>query len=365
MKADRIKVLMVGPDRSVHGGISAMVNGYYEAGLDRWVNLKYIGTMKEGSRGRKLMVAVAAYLKFVMALNSCDVVHVNAASDNSFMRKSLFVRAARLRGKKIVLHQHGGDFKNYYANEITDRSRKYIKDTLDMADIMLVLTPSWKEYFGALTDESKIKVLPNGVMTRKKNVKNRSDGEDERHGGPGAVHDVRKILFLGRICRDKGMDELFKALDFIHEKEPGVCLYIGGIYEDPSYREEIVARADYVRYIGWIAGEEKEQYLEECGILVLPSYYEGLPVTVLEAMNSGLVVVATKVGGIPEIVEDGRDGILVPPKDADALKEALLKVIRREYDTDALLSHALETVRNKYSIEHCIEELVEVYKSLC
>ena len=117
MESSKIKVLMVGPDRGVHGGISAIVNNYYEAGLDKRVDLKYIGTMKEGSRGKKLLVAAAAYFKFLCSLSWCDVVHVNASSDSSIMRKSFFIKAAYRHNKKIVLHQHGGDFKNYFENQ--------------------------------------------------------------------------------------------------------------------------------------------------------------------------------------------------------------------------------------------------------
>ena len=79
---------MCGPDRSVHGGISGVVNQYYEAGLDRRVSLTYIGTMKEGSKLRKLFTAAASYLRFVRLLDDCDIVHVNMSSDVSYVRKS-------------------------------------------------------------------------------------------------------------------------------------------------------------------------------------------------------------------------------------------------------------------------------------
>ena len=102
MEKGKLKVLMVGPDRSVHGGISGVVNGLYEAGLDTRVDLKYIGTMKEGSKLRKLFVAGIAYLSFLFCVDKYDVVHVNVASDNSFKRKSLFVKVAKKHGKKVV-----------------------------------------------------------------------------------------------------------------------------------------------------------------------------------------------------------------------------------------------------------------------
>lgn len=104
---------MIGPDRSVHGGISGVVNNYYEAGLDRKIDLCYIGTMVEGSKFRKLGQAAKAFCLFCIKLPCYDIVHVNMASDSSYYRKSLFIKAAKHAGKKIVIHQHGGDFETF------------------------------------------------------------------------------------------------------------------------------------------------------------------------------------------------------------------------------------------------------------
>ncbi len=343
---------MVGPDRGVHGGISAIVNCYYEAGLDRQVDLKYIGTMKEGSRGKKLFVMAAAYLRFVFALGRYDIVHVNASSDNSFMRKSFFIKAAKRHNKKIVLHQHGGDFKNYYANQISEKRRRYIDGILEMADVMLVLTDSWKEYFGKLTDIGKIRVFPNGIVT------------SGLEGGTAGEHSLNKILFLGRICKDKGIDELLEAVDQIHSKNPDVRLYIGGIFEEARYEGEIKKRSEYVKYLGWISGDEKKKYLAECGILALPSYYEGLPVTLLEAMLNGLVAVTTNVGGIPQVVTNGQNGIMIEPKNAEELCAALEDVIDRKVDVPSILVNGKKTVMENYSVEKSVKNLVSVYEKL-
>ena len=353
MKKRRIKVLMVGPDRSVHGGISAIVNSYYEAGLDRKVNLKYIGTMKEGSKLKKLMVAMGAYAEFLGSVRKCDLVHINASSDSSIMRKSFFVRAAKRRGKTVILHQHGGDFKNYYENQISKSFRKYIKDTLDMADAMLVLTDSWKEYFGKLTDPGKIEVLPNAIVTRGEVEKNYSGS-----------HDLHKLLFLGRICKDKGMDELLEAVDEIHEEEPDVKLYLGGIFEDGRYIAEVEERSTYVKHIGWVSGEDKNKYLSECGIFVLPTYYEGFPVSIIEAMYSGMVAIASDVGGIPDIIKDGVNGLLVPSKDAGALKKCILGVMKDKALAERLKVSAHDKALNCYSMDVCMKKLVNIYNSL-
>ena len=359
-----IRVLMVGPDRGVHGGISAMVNTYYEAGLQKKVRLKYIGTMKEGSKARKLTVAVLAYFRFLFSLKDFDIVHINASSDNSFMRKSFFVRAAKRHGKKIVLHQHGGDFKNYFENQISQKRRSYIKRILDMADVMLVLTKSWKEYFGGLTDDEKIVVVPNGILTEGPAAETLGGcGRKEKYAG-GGKHDLNKVLFLGRICRDKGITELLEAMDRIHAVRPSVRLYMGGIFEDREYIHEVEKRSVYVKHLGWVDGDKKRKVFDECGILVLPSYYEGMPVTVIEGMFHGLCIVASNVGGIPEVVEDGSDGILVEPRDAAGLEEGLLKVIEQKIDVDLMIKNGRDKVLDKYSAERIVDRLTAIYKEL-
>ncbi len=356
---DKIRVLMVGPDRGVHGGISAMVNTYYEAGLQDRVELKYIGTMREGSKAGKLIVAVLAYFRFLFSLKDSDIVHVNASSDNSFLRKAFFVRAAKRHGKKIVFHQHGGDFKNYFENQISDRRRKYIRDVLDMADVMLVLTQSWKDYFGTLTDSGKIVVMPNAIITREFET-----GDHLSDRSLMKAHDTSKVLFLGRICRDKGMTELLEAIDRIHEKKPEVVLYLGGIFEDADYVQEVEKRSVYIKYLGWVGGREKKKILDECGILVLPSYYEGLPVTVIEGMLHGCCVIASDVGGIPDIVEDGKDGVLIKAKDSVDLERALLRVMTKEIDVDMLVRNGRAKVLEKYSAERVVDRIAGIYRKL-
>ena len=343
---------MVGPDRGVHGGISAVVNEFYDAGLGEKIDLEYIGTMKEGSRFNKLIVAGCAFLRFLAALPSADVVHVHFASDSSFIRKSYFIKAAHRRGKRIVLHQHGGDFKNYYGKELDSRGRKRVKDTLEMGDVMLVLTQSWKDFFGEIIDPERIVVFPNGVKT------------SDYAASENVDKDYNKILFLGRICRDKGIGELLEAVSRIHESGRDVQLLVGGIFEDQEYKKKIAARGDFVKYLGWVSGAEKDKYLKECGILALPSYYEGFGIVVIEAMLRRSAVVASCVGGIPDIIDDGTDGLLVPVKDSVALEEAILKLIDDNKLAKELGKNGQKKVLENYSVEENIKRLMEIYSKL-
>ncbi len=351
----QIRVLMVGPDRGVHGGISAVVNEFYAAGLNEKVKLKYIGTMKEGSKVRKLCVAAFAFAHFAFGLLSCDVVHVHFSSDMSFMRKSYFIRMAHFCKKRIILHQHGGDFTNFYKNQLDDKGKAYVKRVLEMGEVMLVLTESWKEFFSQIIDENRLLVFPNGVRTSGFTYPEKEECNDCTH------KDRNKILFLGRVCKDKGMDELLEAIGAVHEHYPKAHLYIGGIYEDESYRKKIEECADFVTFLGWITGKEKDKYLEECGMLVLPSYYEGFPVSVIEAMLHNMAVIACNVGGLPDIIENDVDGLLIPPKNSKKLEQAIERVIEDEEFAGKLGNNGVRKVLSKYSVEENINRLVGIY----
>jgi len=350
--SDKIKVLMIGPDRGVHGGISALVNSYYAVGLQDRVELKYISTMKEGSKLKKLMIAGLAFVDFMRSLGWCDIVHVNCSSDSSFMRKSFFIRYAKRHGKKILLHQHGGDFVNYYNNELNEKKKRYVRDILDMADEMLVLTDKWREFFGTLTDKGKIHVLPNGVVTA---------GIDPGQAGAG---DVNKILFLGRICKDKGVKELITAAKELHRENDKVMLFLGGIFEEPDFIKDVEENSTFIKHIGWVSGSEKNRYLDECGIMALPSYFEGFGLSVVEGMLHGCCVVASDVGGIPDIVENETDGLLVAPKDAVALKNAIERVMKDKNLADKLSDNGKKKALEKYSIENIVTQLLSHYREI-
>lgn len=102
--------------------------------------------MVEGSKLRKLWQAVKVYIKFLKLLPEYPIVHVNVASDSSYYRKSLFIKAAKRAGRKIVIHQHGGDFETFYEKEQNDRGRARIRQVLGMGDVFLVLSPALEQF---------------------------------------------------------------------------------------------------------------------------------------------------------------------------------------------------------------------------
>ncbi len=346
---NKIKVLMIGPDRSVHGGISGVVNNYYDAGITEKVDLNYIGTMVEGSKLRKLWQAVKAYVKFLAVLPQYPIVHVNVASDSSYYRKSLFIKAAKRAGKKIVIHQHGGDFETFYEKEQNEKGREKIRQVLGMGDVFLVLSPVLEQFFKGILDPSKVILFPNAVPVT-------SDIEKE--------YGKQRILFLGRLCKEKGLWELFSILPQLHEQFPQMRLLLGGIWEDEELREEAEKMKEYVTDLGWLQGEAKKDYLRISDLFVFPTYFEGQPVSVLEAMAYQCGIVATNVGGIPQMIEPEQTGLLIEPKDPEGLKAALQKLLSDPGLCERLGKNAGAKVQKEFSIEKSLQELIKIYQQL-
>lgn len=347
-RQSKSRVLMIGPDRSVHGGISGVVNNYYEAGLDKQTELCYISTMVEGTKLRKLCRAAGALVQFMCRLPRYEIVHINVASDSSYYRKSFFIRLTHLAGKKLVIHQHGGDFEGFYG-QLGDRGKRNVKKVLSMGDVFLVLADSFKEFFQTIIEEDKITVLPNAVEI--------PPMENKKYG-------QQKILFLGRLCKEKGIRELLAAVAALKEKYPSLHLYLGGIWEDGELEEMIRPYRDTITWLGWVSGEDKKKYLAECDIFVLPSYFEGQPVSVLEAMAWGCAVVASETGGIPQMIVDGETGILTEPKNQMSLQADLDKLLKDAQLSQKLGENARRKAEAEFSIESSINRLLAVYEQL-
>lgn len=344
-----MKVVMIGADRSVHGGVSAVVNNYYKAGLDSKVELRYIGTMVDGSRIKKLFKAIGAYFTFLLELRDMDILHVHMAADASFYRKKIFIDTAAFFHRRILIHEHGGDFKGFYYDRSTDKSRAKIRKTFDKARTFIVLSEEWRDFFAPLVNHDKMIILENAVFIPTQ--------EKEDYAN-------QNMLFLGRLCKEKGIGELLNIMPRIIEEYPEVRLYLGGVWEDEELRRQAETMSDHVIYLGWISDDAKMKYINECSIFVLPTWFEGQPMALLEAMAGGMAALSTGVGGIPQIIRDETEGILIAPKDKKALQDGICRLLGDEKCRESYGRQAAKRIRADYNIEESVRKLVLIYKDI-
>ena len=344
-----MKVLMIGPARSVNGGISAVVNTYYKFGLETKADVKYIGTMEDGSKWHKLFVALSALFQFIGCVRNYDIVHVNMSSDVSLCRKLIFIRIAKWNKKKIVIHQHGGHIEEFYEKQCNDFLRKVIQKTLQKADKFLVIAPYLAEFFSNIVEKEKIVVFPNSVFIPEVGEKDYTKG---------------KILFLGRLCKEKGISELLDACQDLHESGIKLELYLGGIWEDRSLKEKADSCGAWLHQLGWIGAVEKDKYLRECNIFALPSYFEGQSVSLLEAMSYKCACVASQVGGIPQMLIHEKTGLFSQVKDTESLRVQLERYLKDTILQEEMGKAAAEKIKREFDIQKNMNKLFELYKEL-
>jgi glycosyltransferase involved in cell wall biosynthesis len=302
------------------GGVAAVINAYRQAGLFSNWPVVHVQTHCDGSTLQKFALAARSLTRFVGMLIRRRVLlaHVHSASNASFWRKSWFVLAAYAARRPVVFHVHGGGFQDFYERIRHTRRGTLMRFILDRAAVIVVLSETWRRRVAQMTRNPNIEVIPSPVEATDLLRIERDDPNRQT------------LLFMGRLDRYKGIHLLIEALASLRVKYPAVRLCLAGEGEERERLQRMVEKhrlTDSVEFVGWVAERAKTAAWERAGIYALPSYIEGLPMTVLEAMAAGVPVVATRVGGVPELVTDGVNGILIEPGDAAALTAALDRLL--------------------------------------
>lgn len=340
-------VLFLGIDyRRSKGGIPD-VERYHSQFIDPY---KFIGTSVDGSKLMKSAYAALGLAKLAWRLatdREIKIVHVHGCSDNSFWRKRMFIRLAKLYGKKVVYHMHGGGFKVF-----SFKHKEAVQALLDKCDVLAVLSPSWQTFFSENFQPPRMEIVPNGIMPPNEI--------------PIPPHDGIRMLFLGKINTEKGVYDLIEAVAEQQDRYRGrLKIEICGVGEvdEMQRRAKEAGVDDIIAYGGWVAGEEKARKLAECDAFILPSHFEGVPVCILEAMSYGKPVIATRVGGIPDIITDGENGLLVPPSDRQALTKALDYVVDHPAELRQMGAASLPRI-DAHLPQSVSSSLEKIYRSL-
>lgn len=239
------------------------------------------------------------------------------------------VLAARALGKPCVVKVHGSDVNVLLARSAM--ARAIAARVLPRAEAVVAVSRALASKMEELgVPRARVHVVRNGVDS---SLFFPRDRQGERRA-LGVAREARVVLFVGRLEPQKGLRELLDAFERVRVHVPEAMLAVAG---DGVSRSEVEARVarwgdgSVARVLGALAQDEVARWLGACDVAVLPSWAEGTPNVVLEALASGRPVVATSVGGIPEVV-DVRAGILVPPHDAAALARAIALALERTWD---------------------------------
>lgn len=334
----RRTVLMVGPALDAPGGMSAVAQSYAQSGWFAREGVRYLSSYEGPGLGRQLRVFGRAAAATALALlqGRVRLLHVHSAARGSFWRKALLCAMARAARRPYVFHVHSGEFPTWLAA----RSRLVqaaVRWTLRGAARVLVLTPGWADALQRAAGPLRCAVAWNPVPPLA--------AAPDPAPSAGAVGAPR-VLFLGRLRDKKGVYDLLRAWPAVLARHPGARLLLGGDGElaaAAALARELGVEAS-VELPGWLDGSAKAAALRRATVFVLPSYFEGLPISLLEAMAAGVPVIATPVGGVPDLIEAERNGLLVPAGDVSGLAEALRRLLDDAALAQRLVAAARRTV---------------------
>lgn len=337
------------------GGMRSVVDGYRESGIfDRW-EVERIEPHAEGSLSQRLRMALTAYRRCVqlVARRQVGLMHVHAAMRGSFWRKSVFVWIARLAAIPVILHLHGSETVKFMDGQRRP-VRRLIRANLEAASRVVVLSPRWRSYIATVAPRARIEVLANYVRV-------------PPYRAPRAPDGTFRLLFLGAVGTRKGIYPLIEAVaEAARITGLKFELVVGGDGEIEQAREHArrFGAEALVRFEGWVGGETKLRLLREADAYVLPSFNEGLPMSLLEAMAESLPVVSTTVGGIPDLIDSGVDGWLVEPGDAAALARVLATLASDAALRAEVAARGWQRVSSEFSEVAVVPRLEAMYQEL-
>ncbi len=279
------------------------------------------------------------------------IAHLHVSFGGSFWRKAILARTLRAMGLKVIMHHHGSRFEEFYA-ACSDGRKKRINAILGSVDLNVVLGG---HLVGALKEkapEARVAVLYNAVRTYAENP------YDDK---------AKYVLHLGRLGERKGTFDLLKVikkLDGSIDPEIRFLLCGDGAVEEVVRRVREYGIGHRVGHVGWIDQKQREHLLARTMIHVLPSYNEGLPMSILETMAYGIPNISTPIAAIPEIVRDGVDGFLVMPGDTDALSVKLYSLIANADLRRRFSAAAYGSVTGRFALDDNMKALKRLYADL-
>ena len=293
----------------------------------------------------------------------------------SILRDPWFMHYALKRGMKMVVHVHGGLFLT--APRIPFILERILKWVFSWDVPFIVLSEGEKEILKNRFGAKRVEVLANcpegpkgnGNGLRACSPEHLLERKNSLNCSEGALEPFLKELvlgYLGRIEPNKGMGEMLSAMERLKSEGRKIRLRIAGKEERegeylPKFRE---ALGEDFEYCGLVSGERKREFLESLDVFVMPTYFEGLPMSLLETMSYGAVPVVTEVGSIPTVVKDGENGLFVKVKDVDSICNALKKLDEDRVLLAQMSEKAQRTIQENFSAEKYVERLNEIYNSL-
>lgn len=350
-----IKVLMVGNDISVKGGITSVIKQLLNY---KWksknISMHFIPTYIESSNFKKYIFFLISYIRiyFFIKKESPNILHIHMSYKGSFFRAYLIYLLCKKYKISVIVHLHGSKFKKWY-DLCNNKTRLKIRKFLREVSAVIVLGDNWNKVIKKIEPNTRTLILSNTVKVSRKRVEWRSPFN---------------IIYLGVLIKRKGIFDLLAAISKVKNDgfEKINCIIAGSGKEEKKLKERVseLNLEDCVTFTGWIAGENKKKLLLKSQMMILPSYNEGLPISILEAISVGMPVIATKVGDISSAVIDGKNGFLFVPGDVNKLTEDIETIIQNKKLYSKMVTYSKKIAVDNFSDSQYFTRICDLYKSV-
>lgn len=345
----RYNTLVVGPSNKTRGGVSSVIRAYVESDFWKKWNCIWIETHIDRSLFDKVNYFLRGFLYFMWYLPGCKIVHIHLSEPVSAFRKLSFFLPAFILRKKIIVHFHS------FSPDTTVNGRFawLYKWIFRNSDCVILLSEYWKrEVESSFPEETlKIVVLYNPAPSIE---------------SVAPVHSEKYLLFAGTLNERKGFKDLIRAFATIAHRYPEWHLYFAGngnIEEGVTLCKEMSITSQ-VKFLGWIDGKNKDEAYRNASIFCLPSYAEGFPMSVIDALSYSLPIITTPVGGIPDVFEHKINALIFKQGDIEQLADCIEMLIRDE-EIRTNLAHSSYTLsQTKFEKNTLVAELNTIYETV-
>lgn len=347
-------VLMCGSSLDYQGGMTTVVKNYLSWSDWGEFGIDFVPTHVSGGKIKVAMHFALTLPKIEARLHSgeVDLVHLHTAERGSFWRKALIAERAQKHGIPVVLHHHAAEFEQFYAS-LDQKGKDRARRVVESADLNIALSESVKQTLLGHFPGARFEVLYNAVPSYADNAYDPFN---------------KNVVFMGRIGQRKGAYDLIQAFASIVDAiDSEVRLVLCGDGEVEKARNLIaeLGLMDRAECRGWVGADERASVLRSAMVNVLPSYNEGLPMSILEAMSFGVPTISTAIASIPEVITEGETGALVQPGDVAALAAKLRSLLADASLRSRISANSFALVDERFSLGPHIERLKEMYRTLC
>jgi glycosyltransferase involved in cell wall biosynthesis len=340
------KVLMIAPGQAAKGGIVQVLNYYKETTFWNNNKVRWIATHCDGNKIRKMFCFIEGFVIFIFYLPTCKIVHLHFAGGASANRKFIIFLLCKIFKKKTLAHVHQGSPTNKDLHGIANHAFLYM---IKHADKVILLSRNLIDGFKEIYNREYL-ILNNPSK------------------GIVDINNLKKekiFLFAGRLEQAKGCFDLLEAIKLVHNQIDYKFILAGN--GNINLANDFIAAnglTDVVEITGWLSTENIQKLYQKAEIFILPSYWEGFPISIIDALSNMCCVITTPVGGIPDLLEHNENCVFVNSGNIRELGNAILKVTHDHNFCNFIAKNGYNLAKREFDIDIITEQLNSIYNGM-